>query len=169
MTAPAPQPEISRPTSWHPAHILATWFGAGLSPVAPGTVGSLSALPLAYLLNYYLGVVALAVGIVVVFLVGIWAAHSFSRRTASHDAGPIVIDEVAGQWLTLVPFAPDPLLYGLGFVFFRIADIIKPWPVSWADGHVKGPMGIMLDDVLAGIYAGAALYAVNVYLLAGGQ
>lgn len=160
MTAPAPQPEISRPTSWHPAHILATWFGAGLSPVAPGTVGSLSALPLAYLLNYYLGVVALAVGIVVVFLVGIWAAHSFSRRTASHDAGPIVIDEVAGQWLALLLVPPDLLLYAIGFALFRLADIIKPWPIGLADKRIKGGFGVMFDDILAGALAAIILWNI---------
>jgi phosphatidylglycerophosphatase A len=160
MTAHAPQPESSHPASWHPAHILATWFGAGLSPVAPGTVGSLAALPLAYLLNYYLGVVALAVGIVVVFLVGIWAAHSFSRRTASHDAGPIVIDEVAGQWLALLLVPPDLVLYAIGFALFRLADIIKPWPIGLADKRIKGGFGVMFDDILAGALAAIILWNI---------
>ncbi|MBT5299293.1 MAG: phosphatidylglycerophosphatase A [Rhodospirillaceae bacterium] len=164
MTQPNANPSLSDPSI-----LLATWFGAGYLPKAPGTWGSLAALPFAWVIAEWSGGVGLAVAVLIVFGVGLWASVGYLRLGGGEDPGPIVIDEVAGQWLTLVPFAPDPLLYGLGFVFFRIADIIKPWPVSWADGHVKGPMGIMLDDVLAGIYAGAALYAVNVYLLAGGQ
>ena len=164
MTQPNANPSLSDPSI-----LLATWFGAGYLPKAPGTWGSLAALPFAWVIAEWSGGVGLAVAVLIVFGVGLWASVGYLRLGGGEDPGPIVIDEVAGQWLTLVPFAPDPLLYGLGFVFFRLADIIKPWPVSWADGHVKGPMGIMLDDVLAGIYAGAALYAVNVYLLAGGQ
>ncbi|MBT6610332.1 MAG: phosphatidylglycerophosphatase A [Rhodospirillaceae bacterium] len=164
MTQPNANPSLSDPSI-----LLATWFGAGYLPKAPGTWGALAALPFAWVIAEWSGGVGLAVAVLIVFGVGLWASVGYLRLGGGEDPGPIVIDEVAGQWLTLVPFAPDPLLYGLGFVFFRIADIIKPWPVSWADGHVKGPMGIMLDDVLAGIYAGAALYAVNVYLLAGGQ
>ena len=164
MTQPNANPSLSDPSI-----LLATWFGAGYLPKAPGTWGSLAALPFAWVIAEWSGGVGLAVAVLIVFGVGLWASVGYLRLGGGEDPGPIVIDEVAGQWLTIVPFAPDPLLYGLGFVFFRIADIIKPWPVSWADGHVKGPMGIMLDDVLAGIYAGAALYAVNVYLLAGGQ
>ena len=164
MTQPNANPSLSDPSI-----LLATWFRAGYLPKAPGTWGSLAALPFAWVIAEWSGGVGLAVAVLIVFGVGLWASVGYLRLGGGEDPGPVVIDEVAGQWLTLVPFAPDPLLYGLGFVFFRIADIIKPWPVSWADGHVKGPMGIMLDDVLAGIYAGAALYAVNVYLLAGGQ
>lgn len=164
MTQPNANPSLSDPSI-----LLATWFGAGYLPKAPGTWGSLAALPFAWVIAEWSGGVGLAVAVLIVFGVGLWASVGYLRLGGGEDPGPVVIDEVAGQWLTLVPFAPDPLLYGLGFVFFRIADIIKPWPVSWADGHVKGPLGIMLDDVLAGIYAGAALYAVNVYLLAGGQ
>ncbi|MBT7250195.1 MAG: phosphatidylglycerophosphatase A [Rhodospirillaceae bacterium] len=164
MTQPNANPSLSDPSI-----LLATWFGAGYLPKAPGTWGALAALPFAWVIAEWSGGVGLAVAVLIVFGVGLWASVGYLRLGGGEDPGPVVIDEVAGQWLTLVPFAPDPLLYGLGFVFFRIADIIKPWPVSWADGHVKGPMGIMLDDVLAGIYAGAALYAVNVYLLAGGQ
>ena len=164
MTQPNANPSLSDPSI-----LLATWFGAGYLPKAPGTWGSLAALPFAWVIAEWSGGVGLAVAVLIVFGVGLWASVGYLRLGGGEDPGPVVIDEVAGQWLTLVPFAPDPLLYGLGFVFFRIADIIKPWPVSWADGHVKGPMGIMLDDVLAGIYAGAALYVVNVYLLAGGQ
>ncbi len=155
-----PHSEPHRPASWHPAHLLATWFGAGLSPIAPGTVGSLVALPLAYLLSYYVGIVGLAIAIVVVFLIGIWAAQRYSERTASHDAGPIVIDEVVGQWLALLLVPADLVLYAVGFALFRLADIIKPWPISVVDQRVKGGFGVMLDDVLAGALAAIILWNI---------
>lgn len=73
----------------------------------------------------------------------------------------MVIDEVAGQWLVLLAVEPDPVWYGVGLALFRIADILKPWPVSWADRNVKGGLGVMLDDVLAAAYAGSALYFLS--------
>jgi phosphatidylglycerophosphatase A len=152
-----------RPASWHPAHVLATWFGAGLSPVAPGTAGSIAALPLAYLISHYLGIVGLGVAIAVVFVIGIWAAHRYSIRTASHDAGPIVIDEVAGQWLALLLVPADIVLYTIGFALFRLADIFKPWPIGLADKRVKGGFGVMLDDLLAGGLAAIILW--NIWIL----
>ncbi len=156
----SPQSEPHRAASWHPAHLLATWFGAGLSPIAPGTVGSLAALPLAYLLSHYVGIVGLAVAIVAIFLIGTWAAHKYSQRTASHDAGPIVIDEVVGQWLALLLVPADIVLYAIGFALFRLADIIKPWPISVVDRRVKGGIGVMLDDVLAGVLAAIILWNI---------
>ena len=157
------QTEPHRSASWHPAHILATWFGAGLSPVAPGTAGSLAALPLAYLLSHYLGIVGLGAATAIVFVIGIWAAHRYSRRTASHDAGPIVIDEVAGQWLTLLLVPADITLYAIGFALFRLADIVKPWPIDWVDKRVKGGFGVMFDDILAGALAAIILW--NIWIL----
>ena len=157
------QTEPQRPVSWHPAHLLATWFGAGLSPVAPGTAGSLAALPFAYLLSHYLGIIGLGVAIAVVLVIGVWAAHRYSVRTASHDAGPIVIDEVAGQWLALLLVPADIVLYAIGFALFRLADIIKPWPIGWADKRIKGGFGVMFDDLLAGSVAAIILW--NIWIL----
>lgn len=146
---------------WHPAFLLATWFGAGLLPKIPGTWGSAAALPFAWAIAWYGGPWALLAGAVLIFAVGVWAAEIYSRRFGVKDAGPIVIDEVAGQWLTLAPFAPDPLTWVTGFLLFRVFDIVKPWPASWADREVSGGLGVMLDDVFAGIYAAAALYALQ--------
>ena len=157
------QPEMHRAASWHPAHVLATWFGAGLFPKAPGTAGSLAALPFAYVISHYLGIIGLGVAIAIVVAVGFWAAHLFSKRTASEDAGPVVIDEVSGLWLTLLLVPADILFYAIGFVLFRIADIIKPWPISWVDRRVKGGLGVMLDDILAGGLAAIVLW--NIWLL----
>lgn len=136
-----------------PSGVIATWFGAGLLPRAPGTWGSLAALPFAWAIARAGGWPALAVATALVFALGVWAAGQEARHTGAQDPGSIVIDEVAGQWLTLL-FAPlDPLSYALGFVLFRIADITKPWPASWADRKIKGGIGIMLDDLLAAAYA----------------
>lgn len=145
---------------WHPAFVLSTWFGAGLMPIAPGTWGSAAALPFAWLIVWLGGPWALMVAAFAAFGVGIWAAEVYGRHAGVKDASPIVIDEVAGQWLTLVPAALDPLAYLIGFLLFRLADIAKPWPASWADRALQGGLGVMLDDIFAGLYAAAALYVV---------
>ncbi len=144
----------------HPAVWLATWFGVGLLPKAPGTWGSLAALPFAWAIHAAFGAAGLAIATVAVFGVGLWASSLYVRRAGIADPGAIVIDEVAGQWLTLLPAGTDPVLYAAGFVLFRVADILKPWPVSWADRSLPGGFGVMADDILAGAFAGAALYAL---------
>jgi phosphatidylglycerophosphatase A len=146
--------------AWHPAFLLATWFGSGLLPKAPGTWGSAAALPFAWIIAWYGGPWALLASSLIAFAIGVWAADVYSRHAGVKDAGPIVIDEVAGQWLTLAPFAPDLLTWLAGFFLFRVADIVKPWPASWADRKLEGGMGVMLDDMFAGAYAGLALYAL---------
>lgn len=142
--------------------LLATWFGAGRLPGMPGTWGSLAALPFAWAIHLYWGPAALLGASIAVFAVGIWAAGIYAGSAGVEDPGPVVIDEVAGQWLTLALAAPlDPLFYALGFLFFRIADIVKPWPVNWAERRFQGGLGIMLDDILAAIYAAIALVCVG--------
>lgn len=145
----------------HPATLLATWFGIGLLPRAPGTWGSLAALPFAWFIRDGFGAVGLAVAAAGLFIVGLWAASVYVRQAGEADPGAVVIDEVAGQWLVLLAVPPDPVLYGAGFVLFRITDIFKPWPASWIDRTVKGGFGVMLDDTAAALYAGAALYALS--------
>jgi len=146
-----------------PAVLLATWFGAGLLPKAPGTWGSLAALPFAWALQTWYGWVGLALATLAVFIIGIWASNGYLARLGGDDPGPVVIDEVAGVWLTLVPVAylspvpPDAVTYGIAFGLFRLADIFKPWPASWADRTIKGGLGIMLDDVLAAFYSAVGL------------
>ena len=151
-----------------PPILLATWFGAGLMPKAPGTWGSLAALPFAWAISANGGQVALLIGAVFAFGVGWWASNVYLQHFGGEDPGPVVIDEVAGQWLTLAAVAPDPVLFGVGFGLFRLVDIYKPWPVSWADQKVKAGLGIMLDDILAALYAGAGLYLVNAVMIHGG-
>jgi phosphatidylglycerophosphatase A len=118
---------------------------------APGTWGSLAALPLGWLLWWLGGTPLLAGAMVIVFCVGWWASERIVRADGLEDPSWVVIDEVAGQWLTLLVTPPSLLDYAVGFALFRLFDIWKPWPVSWADRHVKGGLGIMLDDVLAGL------------------
>ncbi|MDR3438287.1 phosphatidylglycerophosphatase A [Telmatospirillum sp.] len=144
-----------------PAALLATWFGAGLLPKAPGTWGSLAALPFAWVIMAIGGWQALSAAAIVVFLVGWWAADRVVTDMGVEDPGLIVIDEVVGQWLVLLPVPLEPWHYLLGFVLFRLFDIAKPWPVSWADRQIKGGLGVMLDDVLAGIYGIVVLLALS--------
>lgn len=152
------------PAAPWPLTMIVTWFGLGLAPRAPGTIGSLGALPFAAVIAWLGGPWALLGASVVVFLIGWWASELYVRRTRREDPGLVVIDEVAGQWLTLAVVPLDPVAYALGFVFFRIADIAKPWPVRWADRRMAGGLGIMVDDVLAAGYAALALWAVVTFL-----
>jgi phosphatidylglycerophosphatase A len=140
---------------------IVTWLGSGLAPRAPGTVGSLAALPFAAGLHWLAGPRAAAVLIAaaaIAFLVGWAASGTYVRRVREKDPGRVVIDEVAGQWLTLSIAPLDPLSYLLGFLWFRLFDVVKPWPVSWADRRLGGGLGIMADDIIAAGYAMAALW-----------
>jgi len=146
---------------WHPVCLLGTFFGVGLLPLAPGTWGSLAALPIAAWTLIQYGPIALALLAAGLFVLGIVVSEVYSRRTSETDPGPVVIDEVAGQWITLLPAATSVWWHWVvGFALFRFFDIVKPWPIGWADRRVKGGFGVMIDDVVAGIYAGALLYAL---------
>ena len=139
-----------------PASLLATWFGCGKLRPAPGTWGSLGALPPALGLFWLGGWAALLAGSLVIFLVGIWAGQRHATRLGRDDPGEVVIDEVAAQWLALAPLALDWRLWLVAFLLFRLFDIVKPWPASWCDRRLAGGFGIMADDMVAGLYAGAA-------------
>jgi len=156
----APRPADLR----HPSTLLATWFGSGLLPKAPGTWGSLAALPFAWAIQVTGGQLALLVAAGIAFLVGIWASDRMARDIGIKDPGAVVIDEVAGQWLTLAFVPLSAWGYVAGFVLFRAADITKPWPASLADRRVGGGLGIMLDDIVAGLYAGLALLVGSRFL-----
>lgn len=142
--------------------LLATWFGAGYAPFAPGTFGSLFALPIGWALAHEGGPLALALAAIGVSLIGVWAADAYMTQAGAHDPGPVVIDEVAGQWLAMLPMAAMLTWQGVltAFVLFRAFDIWKPWPISWADRKIPGGVGVMADDVLAGIAAAVCLYGV---------
>ncbi len=151
--------------TWHPAVVLATWFGVGLIPIAPGTWGSLGALPFAWAVSRAWGATGLGIAIAIVFFAGWWAAATVSKASGIKDPGFVVIDEVAGQWLVLLAAPRDPLAWVLAFVLFRIFDIWKPWPVRRADRDIAGGLGVMLDDLLAAVYAALVL---SVLLMIGG-
>jgi len=146
--------------SLHPASLLATWFGAGLLPGAPGTWGSLAALPFAWAIAARFGPAALLVAAAIAFFVGWWAAEQVGRASGVADEGSIVIDEVAGQWLTLAAAAPSAEAYVLGLLLFRLFDITKPWPARAAERNLPGGLGVMADDIVAGVYAAAVLYVL---------
>ncbi|MDJ0896279.1 MAG: phosphatidylglycerophosphatase A [Alphaproteobacteria bacterium] len=156
MTAPG-----SSPPFWHPPVILATWFGVGLIPIAPGTFGSLAALPFAWLMLELGGLWLLLLATVAVFAAGCWAAGRYAAASANSDPGAVVVDEVAGQWLALALAAPDLGQFALAFVLFRLFDILKPWPVGWAERRFSGGFGIMIDDIAAALYALAAFALIT--------
>lgn len=147
----------------NPIHLLAFGFGAGLSPKAPGTAGTAVAV-LIYLalssmpLSIYAGLIVLS------FLFGIWLCGKTAEDLGVHDHGGIVWDEFVGYWITMF-MAPSGLIWVLlGFVLFRLLDIFKPWPIKWADKELAGGLGIMLDDVLAGIMAALCIQALVVLI-----
>ena len=144
----------------HPAVLLATWFGVGLIPIAPGTWGSLAALPFAWVIRSLWGTIGLAVGTALVFFAGWWAAQTVTKAGGIKDPGAVVIDEVAAQCLVLLAAPRNPLAWVLAFLLFRIFDIGKPWPERWADRDVAGGFGVMLDDLLAAVYALLVLSAL---------
>ncbi|MBT5263312.1 MAG: phosphatidylglycerophosphatase A [Rhodospirillaceae bacterium] len=144
---------------------LATWFGCGLSPKAPGTMGSLAALPFAYGMVWAWGMPGLLIAIVIIIPLGIWACERYAQSSGDPDPGSAVIDEVAGQWIALVPAGLDPILFAVAFVSFRLFDIWKPGPIGVADRELKGGLGIMVDDLLAGLPAAAIVWAAGRWLI----
>jgi phosphatidylglycerophosphatase A len=140
---------------------IATVFGAGYSPVAPGTVGSAVTLIVLWLLPF--SILGLTIFLVVVVVAGTWAADRAERLIGGKDPGAIVIDEVAGMTISLI-LAPRNLgAYALAFLFFRIFDVLKPFPAHQSQ-RIRGGVGVMIDDIIAGFYALAATLALNVFL-----
>ena len=153
----------------HPAGWIASGFGSGLSPVAPGTAGSLAAL-LPWLLLRELPLPYYAIMLAAAFALGVWACGHAVSLLQSEDPQAAVWDEFVGQWLALAPLVavppPWPAVVA-GFILFRIFDIAKPWPVSWADRRVGGGLGVMLDDAIAGAFAALVLLLLMRWLPAG--
>ena len=147
---------LPKPVMGNITHLLAFGFGAGCSPKAPGTMGTLLAvglyLPLSHLaLPLYVAVLA------VVIVSGIWLCGRAARDLGVHDHPGIVWDEIAGDPLTMVAAPPGWTWILAGFVLFRLFDIWKPWPIGWLDRRVGGGLGIMLDDLVAGLFAAVCL------------
>jgi len=145
-----------------PIHWLSMVFGSGLMPKAPGTFGTLATIPLIVLTASQSLLVKLII-LVLVSVLGIWICGKSAELLGEHDHGSIVWDELAGFYLTMIfiPFSWAGLV--VGFVLFRLFDIIKPWPIKQLDAQVHGGLGIMLDDIIAGLFAGGLLFLFNYY------
>jgi phosphatidylglycerophosphatase A len=146
-----------------PIVFTAVGFGSGLSPVAPGTAGTLLTVPLVYLLQQQTFLVY-ALVTMFVLITGSWICGYAAKKLLVHDHSGIVYDEVAGFLITM-SLAPAGWEWMLaGFVFFRFFDAVKPWPISWFDKNVHGGFGIMLDDVIAGIFSLCCLLLVEYFM-----
>lgn len=162
-----PIPHLARRVWRDPVLWLAFGFGSGLAPKAPGTFGTLPGVALAWLIGMLAASLAVPAGYltaaVVLLLtpIGVFLCGRASEKLGVHDHGGIVFDEIVGVLIPfiLIPVTPLNLLWG--FLAFRVFDVIKPWPISWLDRHVSGGLGIMVDDLLAGVFALAALLILS--------
>jgi phosphatidylglycerophosphatase A len=150
----------------HPVDLLALGFGSGLLPKAPGTAGTVVGIPVFLLLqplgwSWYLAVTAL------LFLAGIGICAHTAARLGVHDHPGIVWDEIVGYLVTMTLAPAGWLWIAIGFALFRLFDVLKPWPIRWFDRRVHGGFGIMLDDLVAGLFAAGVLQLLAVYLPAG--
>ncbi|MCX8650186.1 phosphatidylglycerophosphatase A [Gilliamella sp. B2776] len=144
----------------NPIHFLAVGLGSGLSPIMPGTMGSLMAIPL-WLLFWGLQPVLYWVFILVTFVFGCYLCQKTSDDTHTHDSGHIVWDEFVGMWITLYFIPQFSILWvTIAFVAFRLFDMAKPWPIRWFDKCVPGGFGIMVDDVIAAIFSSMTVHVM---------
>jgi phosphatidylglycerophosphatase A len=146
-----------------PVHFVAFGFGAGLVPGAPGTWGSALAA-LLYWLVAPLPTLYFLAGILIMFIAGVWICGTSAARLGVHDHGGIVWDEFVGMYIALVFLPPDIVWIAAAFLAFRLFDIWKPWPIRDLDHSVRGGLGIMLDDVLAGVYAALLIVPLQRFL-----
>jgi phosphatidylglycerophosphatase A len=155
LTAAQRRALLSRPAGW-----LACGFGSGLTPVAQGTFGSLaSILPWLWLRHQSLSLNLVV--IVIGFAIGVWACDIAGRMLGVDDHRSLVWDEFIGQWIALLPALLAPWWAVVaGFALFRLFDVWKPWPIRWLDQHLKGGLGVMVDDVIAGIFAAIVLWVI---------
>lgn len=160
------RPVADRPSLADPRILVATGLGSGYLPRAPGTWGSLLAAVAAWPIAGFGGGPGLIAAAVVAAAIGLPAIAAYQRASGQPDPREVVIDEVAGQWLALAACPPDPAWWLAGFAAFRVFDIVKPPPIRWVDRHVKTAAGVMLDDLLAGIYAAGTILLVRWVLAA---
>lgn len=144
----------------NPANFLGLGAGSGLAPVAPGTFGTIAAIPLVMLMPNTMPIyIAL---VLVLFVAGVWICDTCANNLGVHDHPAIVFDEWVGYMITMI-FAPRSFLFlAIGFALFRFFDIVKPWPIGYVDKQVAGGMGIMIDDVIAGVFAAIVLQLIIV-------
>lgn len=154
---------ISPPASlgwFHPVTLIATWFWSGLAKKAPGTMGTLAALPFGVAFMTWGGPEFTVVMAFIAFGIGIWAADQYAQSAGDVDPGAVVIDEVAAMWLVMAAVPTTVIGVIAAFLLFRFFDIVKPPPIRKIEHMVQGGLGVMVDDILA------ALYAVATYILA---
>ena len=153
------------PSVWrNPIHFLAFGFGSGAIPFAPGTFGTLVAIPI-YLLMWKLELWLYITIVILLFTVGVGICHKTSRDIGVHDHSGIVWDEIVGFLIVMIAVPRYWLWIVVGFLLFRLFDIWKPWPIKWLDKKVTGGFGVMIDDVLAGVYAWIVLQVIIYYRL----
>lgn len=147
-----------------PIHFLAFGFGSGLAPKAPGTAGTLIAV-LLYLLCQSMDLFSYSLLTAAICISGVWICGKSSEMLGVHDHGGIVWDEFAGYFITMIAAPPGWIWIVIGFILFRLFDILKPWPIKWADEKVDGGLGIMLDDIIAGLAAFAVLQVLAYFFI----
>ncbi len=157
--------KVKIPASYlkNPLHFLSLGFGSGLMPKAPGTFGTVAAVPVYFLmsdlsLTWYLLIT------LIITLFGVYLCGYTSKALGVHDHSGIVIDEIAGFLIAMIAVPFSLLNIVIGFVLFRIFDIVKPWPIGWLDKKIHGGSGIMIDDVVAGVFSLICLHLINYYL-----
>ncbi len=150
-------------TFTNPWYFLALGFGSGLAPKAPGTFGTLAAIPV-YLLLVQFGDLGYAVFVIAAAIFGCWLCQIVADDMRVKDPASIVWDEFVGFWITMFAAPVGWVWVVVGFVLFRFFDIIKPWPISWIDKKITGGFGIMLDDVIAGVMAAVVLQGIAWWL-----
>ena len=157
---PLPSTDAETRVAYH----VATFFGVGRLRPVPGTLGSLAAIPIGFVIAAAGGPLALAVAALIVTCVGSVAATVYGKKSGSVDDQSIVIDEVAGMWIAAIPASTIPGLWIAAFLLFRFFDIYKPWPASYFDNKKRNGWDVMLDDVIAGIFAlcGVAFLAIQI-------
>ena len=144
----------------HPAHFLALGFGAGLAPFAPGTFGTLVAIPIAHGLRHVTGDLGYALAVALLFAAGAWASAVTSRHLGVADHGAIVVDEVVAFLAVLFFTGLEPFREIAAFLLFRLFDIVKPFPARLFQDRLPGGCGVVADDLAAGVYANLVLQAL---------
>lgn len=145
-----------------PANFLALGAGSGLAPYAPGTFGTLAAIPIVLLMPQSVAIYCAIV--LLLFVVGVWLCDTCAKNLGVHDHPAIVFDEWVGYLITMIAAPRSFLFLALGFALFRLFDILKPWPIGMADKRISGGLGIMVDDVIAGVFAAIALQLLIVLM-----
>ncbi len=161
MSRTQPGPRVLR----DPVLFVALGFGSGLVPFAPGTAGTLLAVLLEFWVRQWLpDVLQRAILVIAMIIFGVWVCQISARKLGQHDHQAIVWDEICGYFVTMLAAPPGWLWIIGGFLLFRVLDIVKPWPIREVDHSIGGGFGIMLDDIVAGLFSAAALLAVRALL-----